>query len=124
MKKGYTLVEVLAVIIILGIVGLIAIPAVYNSIETSKQKSYNSQVELIINEAKRWAVSNNELLPTTENDVYKLSIRTLISGGYINNAENGKLKDPRDASKTMDGCVYISYEELYNQYLYEYKEEC
>lgn len=123
MKKGYTLVEVLAVIIVLSVIGLIAIPAVRTSVETSKQKAYNSQIEIIKNEAKKWAATNNELLPV-DNSVYKLSIRTLISDGYINNTENGKLKDPRDETKNIDGCVYISYEELYNQYLYEYKEEC
>lgn len=36
MKRGFTLVELLAVIIILGLVGLIAIPSITRMLEDSK----------------------------------------------------------------------------------------
>lgn len=123
MKKGFTLVEILAVLVILAVVGMIVIPAINSSVNESRQKAYDAQIETIIEASKKWAVSNNKLLPT-DSSVYKLSLSTLINEKYIDNVENGKLKNPKDSSKSMDGCVYIKYEETYNQYIYEYKEAC
>ncbi len=47
MKKGFTLVELLAVIVILAIILAIAIPGIGTIIEKSKVSSYNSQMDLI-----------------------------------------------------------------------------
>jgi len=123
MKKGFTLIEVLAVLVILAVIGMIAVPAVTKIINESRQKSYDSHVELIIENAKRWATDNNHLLPD-DDSVYKLPVKTLIDEKYLNNIKDGNLKNPLDSSKPMDGCVYINYNEDYNQYLYEYREDC
>ena len=123
MKKGFTLVEVVAVIIILAVIGLIALPAINSSIEESRKKSYDSQVEIIIESSKRWSRYNNDLLPN-DNSVYKLTLTELINGKYVSNIEDGKLKNPKDPKSYMNGCVYISFNETYNQYIYEYKDEC
>lgn len=123
MKKGYTLVEVISVIALLSIIGLIVIPIISKSISNSQEKAYESQVELIIEASHKWAIDNTNLLPV-DNSIYKLSLSNLINGNYIQNTKNGKLKDPRDSSKTMNGCVYITYSDEYNQYIYEYNEVC
>lgn len=46
-NKGFTLVELLAVITILGLIALIAVPTVLNNIKTTKEDLYNTQIELI-----------------------------------------------------------------------------
>lgn len=123
MKKGFTLVEMISVIILLAAISMIAVPAISISINKSKQKSYETQVEIIISAAKKWAIYNNNLLPT-DDSIYKLPLSTLISEYYINNVQDGKLKNPKDTANPMNGCVYISYSETYNQNIYEYKDEC
>ena len=45
MKKGFTLVELLAVIVILALVALITIPVILNVIEKSKQKTYQRSID-------------------------------------------------------------------------------
>lgn len=46
-NKGFTLVELLAVIVILGLIALIAVPMVLNNIKKTKEDLYNTQIELI-----------------------------------------------------------------------------
>lgn len=46
-NKGFTLVELLAVIVILGLIALIAVPPVLNNIKTTKEDLYNTQIDLI-----------------------------------------------------------------------------
>ncbi len=46
-NKGFTLVELLAVIVILGLIALIAVPIVLNNIKKTKEDLYNTQIELI-----------------------------------------------------------------------------
>ena len=43
MKKGFTLVELLGVIVILGIVGVIVTPLIMNAINESRQTASDSQ---------------------------------------------------------------------------------
>lgn len=47
-NKGFTLVEVLAVVALLAIIGLIAVPNVLSAIQTSKQSSYDIMIEDIL----------------------------------------------------------------------------
>ena len=44
MKKGFTLVELLAVIILLGVIGLIVVPSITKTINNSKEDLYNDQI--------------------------------------------------------------------------------
>ncbi|SEQ49298.1 prepilin-type N-terminal cleavage/methylation domain-containing protein [Piscibacillus halophilus] len=60
-EKGVTLVELLAVIIILGIIALIAVPAIAGVIEDSKYNSLKSSAINAIEAADLYKVTQDEL---------------------------------------------------------------
>lgn len=121
-KKGFTLIELIATLIIVGIIALIAYPVVNSTIKNSKQKSYNAQVELIIEATKKLGLKNTDLLPE-DDETSKIYLNTLIQEGLLKNVSNEGLINPLDDT-IMDGCVVIKYSSEYNQYTYEYIEEC
>lgn len=120
-KDGFTLVELLAVVVIIGITYLIIFPSVTSFIDKSKEKSYNIQVDLIEKASKKWVVDNtDELLkkdPYHLNNI-NLTLTTLKKEGYLQDEfiENPKTK------KIMTGCVVVSYQSNKNQYEYTYED--
>ena len=63
MKKGFTLVELLAIITIMGLIALFAIPTVVTMIKNSRKDLCEIEVKNIISSAKNWAGNNMDLLP-------------------------------------------------------------
>ena len=114
-KKAFTLIELLAVITILGIVSLITVPVVIGVISKSKENLYNSQVSYIEKASKKWSVDNINSLPENGSICVKLS--TLKDLGYLkDNPKNLK------TDSIMTGGVKITYLENYQQYEFKYKE--
>jgi prepilin-type N-terminal cleavage/methylation domain-containing protein len=101
-KRGFTLVELLAVIVILAIILTIAVPNIIKIINNSKEKSYESQLELIKDATKKYIISNPELQPLdgTSIDIY---LKDLQDEGMLPNP----LKNPKggdfDNSKPPGG---------------------
>ncbi|HHT38100.1 MAG TPA: type II secretion system protein [Mollicutes bacterium] len=48
MKKGFTLVELLAVIVILAVILAIAVPGISNMIDNSKRSAFDSNAKLVL----------------------------------------------------------------------------
>lgn len=82
-RNGFTLAELLGVIVILSLISVITIPAVTSSLNTYKEKLCNSQLDQIISASKSWATDNIVLLPTENGKKYQVSLKTLAQYGYI-----------------------------------------
>lgn len=61
-KKGFTLVELLAVVVILLAISVIAVSSISAAIERNKEKQNNAKIEVIISYARLYYDSNRNLL--------------------------------------------------------------
>lgn len=116
-KKGFTLVELLAVIVLLGLVALIAAPAITGIIKKSKDSLSDSQKTSIELSAKNWATDNMLKLPEYDGQCICVSLRTLQAGGYA----DLEVKDPKTGDP-MDVIVTITRDE--KMLLYEVDSNC
>lgn len=114
-NKGFTLTELLMVLIVIGIVSALVIPNISKTLEHQKVKLYNKQVNQIIEITKSWSAKNLDKLPSDESTIY-VSLDTLINEKYL---EQDEIIDPRD-EEPMSGCVSIIYDLDYNQYNYSF----
>ena len=80
-NKGFTLVELLGVIVLLGILSIVIIPKVGDSLENSKETALLTQEEQIKKAAYDFLVEHTELLD--ESDTITLKIGILKQGGYL-----------------------------------------
>ena len=121
-KKGFTLIELLAVISILAIIAMVVFPAINSAIRNAEEDAYNSQVKVIENAAKEWALDNVDSLPDSDGSSYYIGVDELVNGGYISEEE---VLDPRNKEEKLGGSVKITYESKQYTYKYEenYKEE-
>jgi hypothetical protein bcoam_14499 len=98
-KKGFTLVELLVVIVILGVIMSIAIPSITSSIERSKDKQKTQIIKLIESAGELYVDKHkNTVTPP-------ITLNQLIEDGLITKEE---MKDPFNEKRTL--CGYLGYD--------------
>ena len=99
-NKGYTLVEILAVVIILGILSLIGVISYTRYISSSKKQAYNTLAKSAYQAAEEYYMNDNLIDEVTLNELVELQYlenATDPSGGVctgkvsitVNNSSNG-----------------------------------
>ena len=83
MKKGYTLVELLGVMIILGLILLISFPIIINQIKKSNEAISESTKLLIYNSAKLYINDREEDFPINPGITYYVAVETLVNEGLV-----------------------------------------
>ncbi len=118
MKKGFTLVEVMGVLLVLSIMFLIGTSSVTKIIKENKQKLYNEQVNSFIESAETWALGNASSLPEVGSSI-KLTLKTLIDENFIKKG----IKNPV-TNEPFSNDEYICIFNINGNYVYKFNDEC
>lgn len=99
-KNGFTLAELLGVIVILALISLITVPAVSGTLQKYKSKLCKTQVEQIVSAARTWGSDNILKLPSSGNSI-EVTLKELSDYGYIDSdIENPVTKENFDLEET------------------------
>lgn len=115
MKKGFTLIELIGVIIVLSLISLLAVPSITNTIKNSRIKLYNDQVENIEDAAKIWGSKNISELPENIGDEKDITLLNLKELGLIDE----KIKDPRTKKEFSNSLIIKITKKSENSYSYK-----
>lgn len=107
-KKGFTLVELIGVVVILGLIALIAFPSLLNQINSSKKEISELIEEIVISSSKSYVENNSQNSPKK----YCIPIEELIDDGYL---AKEMVKEELDKLKSKS--VMVTYYD--NKYNYE-----
>ncbi len=112
MKKGFSLIELLVVITVVGVLAGITTPIIWKTIEHSKQKTYDHQLLEIYKAAELYATENG--LTVHDNGTAYIGVAELVANKYLDKVPNDTLHDGK-----MNGVVEVTKNA--GGYNYEYR---
>ena len=84
-NKGFTLVELLAVIVILAIIMIIAIPAVLQTMKSARQKTFREYVTKVYTAAQNSYLSESTLgSGVTGKGIKSIYVKETVAAGFAN----------------------------------------
>ena len=91
-KRGFTLIEVIAVIVILGLIIVIAIPFFQGSLSVFRDDYYGELEKNALNSGKEFFKENKLFLPNRFLDTQKIDYATLVNQSFLDEVKdyNGK----------------------------------
>lgn len=83
-KKGLTLIELIAVMVVLGLLALLIVPNVNKLIKDSKNDAKRVNEDNIKQAASMYLADNiGGTISFVENDSYDVTLNQLVDGGYL-----------------------------------------
>ena len=149
-NKGFTLVEVLAVVVIIGILGGLTAKGVLSSINTGKEASYKLMINSIVTASqtlyeeleyggsKIWSYNYDNNQNISKKDEVKINnnnittnLQTLVSNGFLSGSSgftdedesgNKYLIDPKSKENIGNCEIKITKTSDYNKIIYKVKK--
>ena len=120
-KKGFTLIETLMVIALIGIISLILVPNIIFLINKNKTESCENLKKNIISATKIYVNENKYDLKFTCDNTIKISIDNLIKFGKL----SGDIKDPTNEEVNLTNeKVEVKFNCNTKQFTYNFNYTC
>lgn len=109
-KNGYTLPEMLAVIVVLGVFTIITLSTTSYAYKDNSEDLYSQKESLIIHQALLYAEDSKEL--KSEGNLV-ITVKDLVDNGYyVADDDEGNVTDPRNSKNNLNGLkIKLSYED-------------
>ncbi len=96
-KQGFTLAELIGVIVILALICLVSVPAIASVLKTNKKSLCETQLDNVLEAARNYASENLLAMPAKDGELKIITIQDLIDNGFIDeNIENPVTKENFD----------------------------
>ena len=118
-KTGFTLIEIIATIAILGIMSVIAIVSVNGIIQKGKDEHYKAIEENAALATESYVQTNRDDLPKNVGEKKKIPLRVLVEKNYIEPPE-----DYYNKKCNLDNSYVIIYKHSKNSYSYTTYLDC
>ena len=119
MKKGFTLVELIGVVIILALIALLAFPPILNSIRKTKSELSDASKEILYNATSLYVSENLNDFPKYNGNTFCITLNTLVSKEYLPT----KVYDSVTGGEiSQDSLIEIKVEN--DSYTYNMNNEC
>ncbi len=123
-RKGFTLVELLATIAIMGILSGVAIMGVNRYLTKSKKQAYDTMEKSAYDAAVNYVVEHSVSFSGTEGKW--LALKTLVDEGYLENPIDPNKKGSSCADDGLSGVLIYNDndKDALDQYIYEVRLKC
>ena len=119
MKRGFTLVELIGVVIILALIALLAFPPILNSIRKTKIELSDASKEILYNAVDLYISENLNDFPKNNGNIYCVTLNILVSKEYLPT----KVYDSVTGEEiSLDSKIEIKVEN--NGYAYNMNNDC
>ena len=102
-KSGFTLIELMAVIVVLAVLAVVAVPIVDSLIDSVKESAYNESVKSIERATEQYILSEKSY----NIDTINVTLKELVDKGYLKELPKDTLEtDYVIVQKTENGYTY------------------
>ena len=119
MRKGFTLVELIGVIIVLGLIALIALPPILNAIREKESEISEASEEIIYNATSLYVSDNSNSFPKKNGNTFCVTLDTLTQGDYLPDVVYDAVSGDEVPLTNM---VEVKYEQ--DRFSYNLNNEC
>ena len=120
-KKGFTIIELIMVIVIISILSLVLVPNIITFNNKNKIKSCESLEKNIISAAKIYVTNNKYDLGFGCSEAKKIKLKTLVDSGDLSSPiTNPMTKDKIDLNKT----ITVTYDCTNKAFTYNFTLNC
>ena len=123
-KKGFTFIELLAIIVLIGLITLIAIPSIKLADRKIQNKNYETKKELIKKAAENYGEDNKDILLYSTSTTYtdpsnnvsypsiNIKVRDLLNNGYVSKdtgLKNADILNPVTGVSILNEDIVVYY---------------